>query len=139
MLPTGIETLCNFLRGVRTLREQEPALASRLRIHFVGSSNQTAQDATPRVLPHAQSLGVADLVNEVAPRVPYLQALRILTQASAVLLLGSSERHYTASKLYPALLAQRPLLAMYHEASTVSSILPSVVRPPSGARHYLRR
>jgi len=46
-------------------------------------------------------------------------------------LMGSNERHYTASKIYPALLAQRPLLAVYHEASSVSTTLPRVGRPPS--------
>ena len=47
----------------------------------------------------------------------------MLTHASAILLLGSMERHYTASKLYPALLARRPILALFHEASSVVSIL----------------
>ena len=49
-------------------------------------------------------------------RLDYLDALSVLTHASGILLLGSSERHYTASKLYPALLARRPLLALFHEA-----------------------
>jgi hypothetical protein len=39
------------------------------------------------------------------------------------LLLGSSEQHYTASKIYPALLSGRPILAAYHKASSVSAIL----------------
>ena len=47
----------------------------------------------------------------------------VLTHASAILLLGSTERHYTASKLYPALLAKRPILALFHQASSVVSIL----------------
>jgi hypothetical protein len=57
--------------------------------------------------------------------------LTVQTQASALLLLGSSERHYTASKLYPALLARRPLLAVYHEASSVVETLRSVAQPPA--------
>ena len=46
-------------------------------------------------------------------------------------MMGSSERHYTASKLYPGLLARRPILAVYHEASSVVDILRGAARPPS--------
>src|SRR5438309_1334361 len=52
-------------------------------------------------------------------------------RASRILLLGSSERHYTASKLYPALLAKRPMLALFHEASSVVDILRHVGREPT--------
>jgi hypothetical protein len=45
--------------------------------------------------------------------------------------MGSTESHYTASKLYPALLAKRPLLAAYHRASTVSTILERAAPPPA--------
>lgn len=79
----------------------------------------------------ARELGVADCVTEFAPRIDYLDALTVQTQASAILMLGSSERHYTASKLYPGLLAARPILALYHEASSVVEILRRATRPPS--------
>jgi hypothetical protein len=57
--------------------------------------------------------------------------LSVLTHASGILLLGTSERHYTASKLYPALLARRPILALFHEASSVVSILRTTASEPS--------
>src|SRR5262249_25215400 len=64
-------------------------------------------------------------------RLDYLDALDVLTSASGILLLGSSERHYTASKLYPALLARRPILALFHEASSVVEILRGIGREPT--------
>lgn len=70
-------------------------------------------------------------MTEVAPRVGYLDALAILTRAGAILAIGSSEPHYTASRLYPALLARRPLLAVYHEASSGVEALVRVARPPA--------
>jgi hypothetical protein len=78
------------------------------------------------VLHHARELGVEDVVTEHPMRIDYSHALRVQADASAVLLMGSSEPHYTASKLYPALLARRPLLAAYHKDSTVSNILQEV-------------
>jgi glycosyltransferase involved in cell wall biosynthesis len=129
LLPTGVETLRLLLRGLERARRQDPD-AARLRLHFVGTSNQSASN-THRVRPIAQECGVADVVSETPGRVDYLDALALLTHASGILLLGSSERHYTASKLYPALLAKRPLLALFHEASSVVSILRTIAGEPT--------
>jgi glycosyl transferase family 4 len=131
LLPLGFETLRAVLRAAGLLRARRPDLYARLRLHFFGTSNQTAADAPQRVLPAARELGVADCVTEAAPRINYLDALTVQTQATAILLLGSSERHYTASKLYPALLAARPLLAIYHEASSVVEVLRRAAAPPT--------
>jgi hypothetical protein len=130
LLPLGFETLRAVLKAAALLRSRQRELYARLRLHFFGTSNQTSPDASQRVLPIARELGVADCVAEIAPRLDYLDALTVQAQASAILLMGSSERHYTASKLYPALLARRPLLAVYHEASSVVDVLRQVGQPP---------
>lgn len=131
LLPMGFETLRAVLKAVRLLKEWNSELADRLRLHFFGTSNQTHADAPHRVLPAAEQIGVADLVTEVPPRLDYLDAQTVQTQATAILMMGSSERHYTASKLYPGLLAKRPILAVYHEASSVVEILREAVQPPT--------
>lgn len=123
VLPLGFETLRALLNAVAAIRMQHPSAYSMLRLHFIGTSNQTFVNAKDCVLPLARELGVADCVTETAPRVDYLDALNVQTQATAILMMGSSERHYTASKLYPVLLARRPVLAVYHEASSVVGIL----------------
>jgi glycosyl transferase family 4 len=129
LLPTGIDTLRLLLRGLERARREDPA-AARLRLHFVGTSNQS-DSSDCRALPVARECGVEDLVSEAPGRVDYLDAIGLLTRASAILLLGSSEPHYTASKLYPALLARRPILALFHEASSVVSILRDTAGEPT--------
>ena len=129
LLPTGFGTLRLLLRALDRARRDDPA-AARVRLHFVGTSNQSAS-GTYRVLPIARECGVADAVTEVPGRLDYLDALSVLTHASGILLLGSSEPHYTASKLYPALLAKRPVLALFHEASSVVSILHTAAHAPT--------
>lgn len=131
LLPLGLETLRALLTAAARLRDIRPERFARLRLHFFGTSNQTTTTATPRVTPIAAELGVANIVHEVPQRVPYLDALTILTQASAILMLGSSERHYTASKVYPGVLARRPVLAMYHAESSAVEVLRAATRPPS--------
>ena len=123
LLPLGFETLRAVLKAVRLLRDRKPDIYRLLRLHFFGTSNQTTADAPCRVVPLAREIGVDESVTEVAYRIDYLDALTVQCQASAILLMGSSEPHYTASKLYPALLAQRPILAVFHTASSVIEVL----------------
>ena len=57
-----------------------------------------------------RSTDCSDVVTEHAPRLDYFEALRVLRDSTAVLLMGSRERHYTPSKVFPALVARRPVL-----------------------------
>jgi len=123
VLPKGGEVIEAVLGALAALRRQSPEAAGRLRLHFIGTSNQRNGDTRPRVLPMADSLGVEDLVTEMPLRLDYLDALNVQMRAHALLLLGSSEPHYTPSKVFPALLARKPILAAYHSASSVFEVL----------------
>ena len=131
LLPLGVETMRAVLQAVALLKHRRPDLYARLRLHYFGTSNQTAGDIPGRVTPIAQSLDVAGCMSEQPLRIPYLDALRVQLDSQALLLAGSSERHYSASKIYPALLARRPLLAVYHDASEVVTALRRVGRSPA--------
>ena len=131
LAPLGVDTLRAVLRAVALLRDRRPDLYGRLQLHFVGTSSQASRGAPARVVAIARELGVGDRVAEVVPRVDYLDALMVLAQATAILMIGSSEPHYTASRLYPVLLAERPVLAVFHEESSVVEILRRALRPPT--------
>jgi hypothetical protein len=62
-------------------------------------------------------------VTEEPARVPFLDALRILATTDAVLMIGSDEPHYTASKIYPGLMCRRPFLSIFHRTSSSHEIL----------------
>jgi hypothetical protein len=51
-----------------------------------------------------------------------LEALNVLIQSDGLLVLGSDEPQYTASRIFSKLLAQRPMLGLCHPASCVCSI-----------------
>jgi hypothetical protein len=108
--------------GLRILRERNPALAARLRLHFVGTS-YAAGRAAKRVEPIAEEFGVIDLVRETTARVPYLDSLQLLLDAAGLIIIGTDEPHYTASKIYPYALAAKPILAIFHEQSSAVSSL----------------
>lgn len=122
-LPRSEPAARTVLTALAELRKVEPALAEQLRFNFVGTSNQTDNTTLFQFRPLAEACGVADLIQEIPQRVPFLNALDILANSSALLLLGSDEPHYTASKIYPALLSGRPFLSLFHKASSAHCIL----------------
>ena len=66
------------------------------------------------------------IVHESPDRIPYSTALKCLLDADALLVPGSNDPGYTASKIYPYLLAGRPMLAVFHQESSVTKIMNSV-------------
>ena len=122
-LPRAAPLLAILFEGLALLRARTPEVAARLRLQFVGTSNQPGLSTDYRVMALAQKAGVGELVTEQPGRVPYLDALRILAGTHAVLMIGSDEPHYTASKVYPALMSGRPFLSIFHAASSAHAIL----------------
>jgi hypothetical protein len=125
LLPAGIVVLDAFLAGLRALRETAPDVASRLRVHFVGTGTSPDDPEGHRVLPRAHRAGVEDMVSEHPHRIGYVDTLNHLTQSDAVLVLGSTEPHYTPSKVFQAMLSRRPVFAMLHEESTAVEMIRS--------------
>ncbi|MGC8534740.1 MAG: glycosyltransferase [Rhizomicrobium sp.] len=110
------------LQGLGQLRAEQPEVGSRLRLRFVGTSNQP-DGKLHSIRDLALGLGLADVVREEPARVPFLEALRLMANSDALLLIGSDEPHYTASKIYPALMAGRPFLSVFHALSSAHAIL----------------
>jgi hypothetical protein len=106
----------------RARREHAVAMA-RVRMVFVGTSNQPNDMMTLSVMPLAEKEGVAAAVQEIPQRVPFLEAIGLLARSDGILLIGSDEPHYTASKIYPGLMSGRPYLSIFHRASSSHEIL----------------
>jgi glycosyltransferase involved in cell wall biosynthesis len=103
--------------------KNNPTLFNRLRMHFIGTSYAANAADDYKVLPIARDYGVEDKVAEHPERVSYLDALQLLIDADGLIVPGSNQSHYTASKIFPYILANKPLLAIFHEQSTVVPII----------------
>ena len=112
-----------LFKALRKGLEQNPELFGRLKLHFVGTSYAQSGTGEKTVEPVAEQCGVADHVTEWTDRVPYFQALKLLLDADMLLIPGLDEPGYTASKLYPYILARKPILSVVHKDSSVLSIL----------------
>jgi glycosyltransferase involved in cell wall biosynthesis len=120
--PDFLEVLRALFDAMRRLRETDRTLYDRIEIHFFGTTYDPAA-TRGLVAPMAEAMGLADKVHERARRIPYVDALNALVSADVVLALGSTMPHYMASKIFPCILAQRPLLGVFHESSTVCDIM----------------
>jgi hypothetical protein len=97
--------------------------ASNLRLHFIGTSYAAAGTGVKIVEPLAAEFGLSEIVHESTDRIPYSETLRCLLDADALIVPGSDDPGYTASKIYPYLLAEKPLLAVFHKKSSVVELI----------------
>ena len=98
-------------------------LLKRLRLHFLGTSYAPAGQGVATIAPLAARYGLEAIVDEHTDRLPLSLTLASLKAADALLVIGSNDPGYTASKIAPYLLAARPLLALMHRQSAVVELL----------------
>jgi hypothetical protein len=106
-----------LFKSFRRFRETHPSSAARMRFYFIGTDYAPPPLGRHWVLPHARAAGVESQVIEHCYRIPYFAALGYLVRADALILLGSDDPGYSASKIFPYLFARRPLLTLAHAQS----------------------
>jgi hypothetical protein len=89
----------------------------------VGTGKSPTDPQGFNIQPHIERHGVEDCASEYPQRVPYLDVLTHLDAASGILVLGSTEPHYSPSKIFQSLMSRRPVLALLHERSSAVPIL----------------
>lgn len=108
-----------LMESIKSGLSRWPEVFSAVRLHFVGTTYAPDGAAESAVIPPARAASVSDYIQEHPSRLPYFQTLRLLMDADILLMIGTDDPNYTASKLYPYILAKKPLLAVFHEKSSV--------------------
>jgi len=90
---------------------------------FVGTSYAADGKGLKTIEPIAKKFGVENQVIEITNRLPYFEALQVLKDSDILIIPGSTDTNYTASKLYPYILSEKPLIAVFNENSSVVEIL----------------
>ena len=118
-----METALHLLfAGIQTQVKADPDSWRKVKLHFVGTSYDINSQTRP-IETLAQKYKLGNIVSEYPQRIPYFEAQQLLVDSDGILLIGSDDPSYSASKLYAAILAQRPLLALFHHQSFVVDIL----------------
>jgi hypothetical protein len=121
--PDMSRSLTLLFRAFRLYRDSHPGEARLLRFHFIGTDYAPPPLGRYWALPIAEKEGVADSVAEHCYRVPYFDALHYLLNADALLAVGSNDHTYSASKIFPYLMAHRPLLTLVHKDSIMLKLV----------------
>lgn len=123
-LPNGGKVMEAFCSGLSHWLRTEPDKAGRIRVHFVGTGRYDGcSDKGHQVKPYIEKYGLESVMDETPERISYLDVLQHLRSAFAILILGSTEPHYSPSKSYQALSSGRPVFCMLHQDSTAIPVL----------------
>jgi hypothetical protein len=108
-----------FCRGLK----QNFTLFSKVQMEFIGTSYAKAGKGKSLISSLASEYGLEKYVSEKTDRIPYFEALGLLKSADVLIIPGSDDPSYTASKIYPYILAKKTLLAVFNDQSSVIKIL----------------
>jgi hypothetical protein len=112
-----------LFRACREVTGEESTGASP-RLFFIGTDYAPAGAGRKTLEPLARREGLGENdVMERPERLPYLEGLRLLSDADFLIVLGSDDAQYSPSKVYPYLLAGRPIVSILHEDSPVVDLM----------------
>ena len=102
-------------------------------IFFYGTSYAPAGQAESTTTLLAIKHGITHLVHEHPARIGYIDSLRLILEADLALLLGSEDKAYSPSKIYPTLFSGKPALAI----APANSMLQRKIEELGGAEMVL--
>lgn len=120
MLPKAYEPLEAIFKAIQNNQE----VFKNLEIHFIGTGKSADDPNGHNIKPFAEKYGLWNsVVFEYPKRIPYMDVLVHLEAADGVFILGSTEPHYTPSKVYQGVMSGKPILAVLHKDSTALKVL----------------
>ena len=117
-LPNSHVILQAFFNAIKELRERK-VWDENIRLWFIGTGNYPAKS----IASYAKDYCLDDIVTEKRGRYPFLQVLNFLNEANTVMIIGSTEKHYTASKTFQSLLSNRPVISAFHHESSAIQVM----------------
>ncbi len=120
MLPKAYEPLKKIFAAISS----NPVLFKNVEIHFIGTGKSPNDSNGYNIKPIAIEYGLwQNIIYEYPARIPYLDVLIHLSEATGVFILGSTEPHYTPSKVYQGVLSEKPIIAVLHSASSACEVI----------------
>jgi hypothetical protein len=116
-------SISSFFNAIKKMEANEHLISENIEISFIGTSYAPKGQGIKTIEPIAVELGITSKVKEQTDRVGYFEAISIIQHADLLFIPGSTDPAYTASKIYPYILADKPIIACFHENSSVVHIL----------------
>jgi hypothetical protein len=120
MLPKAYNPLEQCLKAIKA----NPQLFKNVEFHFIGTGKSVSDSNSYTIKPLAERYDLwQTTIFEYPVRIPYLDVLVHLEAATGIFILGSTEPHYTPSKVYQAVLSGKPIFAVLHQQSLAYTLL----------------
>ena len=120
MLPKAYEPLEEIFKAISS----DKKLFEQAEFHFIGTGKRPNVPESYNIRPLAEKYRLwQHIVFEYPARIPYLDVLIHLNAADGIFILGSTEPHYTPSKVFQGVLSKKPILAVLHKDSTALNVI----------------
>jgi hypothetical protein len=121
--PDMVKAASAFFRAWHQAIDQGKLALDAAVLEANGTSYAVAGRGEKTFEPLVAGTELASQVWENSDRLGYSDMLRALLGSDALVVFGSDDPAYTASKIYPYLMASKPLLAIFHESSSVVRLM----------------
>ncbi|MBN1250741.1 MAG: hypothetical protein JXR51_10845 [Bacteroidales bacterium] len=115
---------------LKAIKKYNEINEKKIKIYFIGSNYATKDKQKDKVTPIAKELNISDFIEEKTDRVSYFEAIKLMQISDILLLPGTTDKNYTASKLYPYLLSKKPILVVFNENSNLKTIITKISNLP---------
>ena len=117
------KSLSLLFKCMQSINVNNPLLLKHFHFYFIGTSYASKGTGKNTVLPVAKTFGVSEFIEEQTDRISYFETIKTILDANALIIPGSNEKNYTASKLYPYVLANKPLFSIFSKESSTYEII----------------
>lgn len=94
-----------------------------IRFHFIGTSYAPLGSGQKTLYSVAEKLGVGRFVTEQTDRISFYESIHNLQLADALFIPGHEKSAYTASKIYPYIMTEKPILSVFNLESSAAQTL----------------
>jgi len=108
-----------FKQGI----SQFPQLFETIKLYFIGTSYAPTGKGTLTIAPVAEKFGISSYVTEYTDRIGFYQSINNLHHADGLIIIGSEQAAYTASKVYPYILSGKNLLGIFNAESSAGKVI----------------
>lgn len=112
-----------LFRAFQKGKKEQPSLFSKVHFWFIGTDYAPKGNGNKTIEPIARQFGVEEHVTEITDRMPYFETLALLKKADVLYVPGSTDTAYTPSKIYPYILAEKPLFGIFYRGSSAVDVM----------------
>jgi len=112
-----------FFEALKKIEQSNIGNSRHFVVSFVGTSYAPSGEGVQTIKPISDNFKLKSKVIEQTDRIGYFEAISRIQKADILFIPGSTDPSYTASKIYPYILSDKPIIACFHENSSAVNIL----------------